>query len=167
MFRAAFTAWLDMEEGIANPAACFLYPYYDDITEMDGSEFLAYFPTDQEGTKEEFELLKEKYPDFFAEWTWETMPIPIHRYEAADIEAVVSRYGNIHWPELDEGVHYLEETGCYYNYTSDFGLGGFYAKEGFVFDGGAVVYSAFSALYFTETAGNYTIRAHLPAIISE
>ena len=95
------------------------------------------------------------------------MPIPIHRYEAADIEAVVSRYGNIHWPELDEGVHYLEETGCYYNYTSDFGLGGFYAKEGFVFDGGAVVYSAFSALYFTETAGYYTIRAHLPAIISE
>ena len=161
-FRAAFSA-LD-ENGNANPAACFLYPYYDDITEMDGGEFLAYFPTDQEGTKEEFALLKAKYPDFFGEWTFETMPIPIHRYEASVIEAVVSRFGNIHWPELDGGVHYLEETGCYYNYTSDFGLGGFYAREGFVFDGGAVVYSDFSALFFTETAGSYTIQAHLPAI---
>ena len=161
-FRAAFTA-LD-ENGNANPAACFLYPYYDDITEMDGGEFLAYFPTDQEGTKEEFALLKAKYPDFFADWTWETMPIPIHRYDPKAIEAVVSRFGNIHWPELDEGVHYLEETGCYYNYTSDFGLGGFYAREGFVFDGGAVVYSDFSALHFTETAGYYSILAHYPLI---
>jgi hypothetical protein len=153
-----------MDEGIANPAACFLLPYYDDISEMDGSEFLAYFPTDQEGTKEEFELLKAKYPDFFEHWTFETMPLPIHRYDPKAIEAVVSRFGNIHWPELDEGVHYLEETGCYYNYTSDFGLGGFYAREGFVFDGGAVVYADFSALYFTETAGYYTIRAHYPLI---
>ena len=161
-FRAAFTA-LD-ENGNANPAACFLLPYYDDITEMDGSEFLAYFPTDQEGTKEEFALLKAKYPDFFGEWTFEAMPIPIHRYDPKPIEAVVSRFGNIHWPELDEGVHYLEETGCYYNYTSDFGLGGFYAREGFVFDGGAVVYSDFSALHFTETAGYYSIRAHYPLI---
>lgn len=161
-FRAAF-ATTD-ENGNVNPAACFLYPYYDDITEMDGSEFLAYFPTDLSCGKADFDLLKAKYPDFFADWTWETMPIPIHRYDPEDIEAVVSRFGNIHWPELDEGVHYLEETGCYYNYTSDFGLGGFYAREGFVFDGGAVVYSDFSALFFTETAGNYTIRAHLPVI---
>ena len=162
IFRAAF-ATMD-EDGNVNPAACFLYPYYDDITEMDGNEFLAYFPTDQEGTKEEFELLKAKYPDFFGEWTFETMPIPIHRYDPKAIDAVVSRYANIHWPELDEGVHYLEETGCYYNYTSDFGLGGFYAREGFVFDGGAVVYSDFSALHFTETAGHYSIRAHYPLI---
>lgn len=161
-FRAAF-ATLD-ENSNVNPAACFLYPYYDDITEMDGGEFLAYFPTDQEGTKEEFALLKAKYPDFFADWTWETMPIPIHRYDPKAIDAVVSRFGNIHWPELDEGVHYLEETGCYYNYTSDFGLGGFYAREGFVFDGGAVVYSDFSALHFTETAGYYSILAHYPLI---
>ena len=165
MFRAAF-ATMD-EDGNVNPAACFLYPYYDDITEMDGNEFLAYFPTDQEGTREEFELLKAKYPDFFAEWTWETMPIPIHRYDPKAIEAVVSRYANIHWPELDEGVHYLEETGCYYHYTSDFGLGGFYAKRGFVYDGGAVIYSAFSALHLTETAGHYSIQAHYPAITEE
>ena len=77
------------------------------------------------------------------------------------------QYGNIHWVELSQDVHYLEETGCYYNYTSDFGLGGFYAREGFVYDGGAVVYSDFSALFLTETAGSYTIQAHLPAIIPE
>lgn len=39
-FRAAFTT-LD-ENGNVNPAACFLLPYYEDITEMDGGEFLAY-----------------------------------------------------------------------------------------------------------------------------
>ena len=164
-FRAAFGTLL--EDGSANPAACFLVPYYNDISEMDGGEFLAYFPTDQEGTEEEFELLKAKYPDFFADWTFETMPIPIHCYSAKEIEAVVSRFGNIHWVELSQDVHYLEETGCYYNYTSDFGLGGFYAREGFVYDGGAVVYSDFSALFLTETAGSYTIQAHLPAIIPE
>ena len=164
-FRAAFTT-LD-ENGNVNPAACFLLPYYEDITEMDGGEFLAYFPTDREGTEEEFELLKAKYPDYFADWTWDTMPFPIHRHNAATIDRVVSRYANIHWPELDEGVHYLEETGCYYNYTSDFGLGGFYARDGFVYDGGAVIYSGFSALFLTETMGSYTIQAHLPAIVSE
>ena len=164
-FRAAFTT-LD-ENGNVNPAACFLLPYYEDITEMDGGEFLAYFPTDQEGTEEEFELLKAKYPDYFADWTWDTMPFPIHRHNAAAIDHVVSRYANIHWPELDEGVHYLEETGCYYNYTSDFGLGGFYARDGFVYDGGAVIYSGFSALFLTETMGSYTIQAHLPAIVSQ
>ena len=163
--RAAFTT-LD-ENGNVNPAACFLLPYYEDITEMDGGEFLAYFPPDQEGTEEEFELLKAKYPDYFADWTWETMPFPIHRHSAAAIDRVVSRYANIHWPELDEGVHYLEETGCYYNYTSDFGLGGFYARDGFVYDGGAVIYSGFSALFLTETMGSYTIQSHLPAIVSE
>ena len=164
-FRNAFRSILP--DGGGNPAACFLLPYYEDISQMDGGEFLAYFPTDQEGTKEEFELLKAKYPDFFADWTWETMPIPIHCYSAKEIDAVVSRYGNIHWVELSQGVHYLEETGCYYNYTSDFGLGGFYPRGGFVYDGGAVVYSDFSALFFTETAGSYTISAHMPALIAE
>ena len=164
-FQKAFST-LD-ENGNVNPAACFLLPYYADISEMDGNEFLAYFPTDQGATEEEFELLKEKYPDFFEGWTWETMPVPIHCYSAKEIEAVVSRYANIHWVELSQGVHYLEETGCYYNYTSDFGLGGFYAKGGFVYDGGAVVYSAFSALFLTETAGSYTIRAHLPVQMTE
>ena len=164
-FRSAFRSILP--DGGGNPAACFLLPYYEDISQMDGGEFLAYFPTDQEGTKEEFELLKAKYPDFFADWTWETMPIPIHCYSAKEIDAVVSRYGNIHWVELSQGVHYLEETGCYYNYTSDFGLGGFSPRGGFVYDGGAVVYSDFSALFFTETAGSYTISAHMPALIAE
>lgn len=165
IFRNAFST-LD-ENGNANPAACFLLPCYEEIHEMDGSAFLAYFPTDQEGTEEEFELLKAKYPDFFAEWTWETMPIPIHRYDPEVIDEVVSPFTGIHWSELDTGVHYLEETGCYYNYTSDFGLGGFYARGGFVYDGGAVVFSDFSALFFIETAGRYTIQAHLPVMPEE
>ena len=164
-FRKAFST-LD-ENGNPNPAACFLLPYYDDISEMDGGEFLAYFPTDQSASEEEFELLKAKYPDFFEDWTWETMPIPIHRYSRSDIEAVISRYSNVLWDALDDNIHYLEQTGCYYNYTSDFGLGGFYAKEGFLHDDGAVIYSGFSALFLTSSPGDYVIAAHLPLLAAE
>ena len=161
-FNAAFAPV--REDGTANPAACFLYPYYNEISEMDGGEFLAYFPSKADATEEEFRLLQEKYPKIYEFWTWEDLPAPIHRYEAADIEAVVSKWGNIHWQELCGGVQYLEETGCYYNFTSDFALGGFQAIEGFVYDGGAVVYSSVSALFLTETAGSYTIRSHLPQL---
>ena len=44
---------------------------------------------------------------------------------------------------------------------------GFYAKEGFLHDDGAVIYSAFSALFLTSSPGDYVIAAHLPAISSE
>lgn len=164
-FRTAF-ATMD-EEGNVNPAACFLISYYDDVTQLSRREFLAYFPTSTDGTREEFELLKEKYPEYFADWTWESMPLPIHRFETEDLNEVLGRCANMRWEDMaDDGTHYLEQTGAWYNYTSDFGLGGFYAREGFVYDGGAVVYSDFSALFFTETMGNYTISAHLPAIES-
>lgn len=162
-FRSAF-ATLD-EDGDANPAACFLVAYYDDVTQLSRREFLAYFPTSIDGTREEFELLKEKYPEFFREWTWESMPVPIHRFETENLNDVLGRFANMRWEDLaDDGTHYLEQTGAWYNYTSDFGLGGFYAREGFVYDGGAVVYSDFSALFLTETMGSYAISAHLPAI---
>ena len=151
--------------GNINSAACFLATCYADISEMDGGEFLAYFPGSTEATPEEFDLLKQKYPDVFGGWNRDDLPVPIHCYSAKEIDAVITRYTNIHWAELDEGVLYLEETGCYYNYTSDFGLGVFDAKGGWVYDGGAVVYSDFSALFFTEVQGQYRIQAHLPAIV--
>ena len=151
--------------GDINSAPCFLTTCYADISEMDGGEFLAYFPGSTEATPEEFDLLKQKYPDVFGGWNRDDLPVPIHCYGAKEIDAVITRYTNIHWAELDEGVLYLEETGCYYNYTSDFGLGVFDAKGGWVYDGGAVVYSDFSALFFTEVQGQYRIQAHLPAIV--
>ncbi|MBQ7099272.1 MAG: M56 family metallopeptidase [Oscillospiraceae bacterium] len=165
-FRCVFgTLNLD---GEINPAACFLLSHYEDITELKRRDFMAYFPIAEDGSRKEFELLKEKYPEFFGDWTWETMPIPIHRYDPGALTSVLQTYAGIRWEELsDDGTHYLEETGCYYNYTSDFGLGGFRANRGFVYDGGAVVCGDWSALFFTETAGSYTIRAHLPAIIAE
>ena len=93
-----------------------------------------------------------------------------HGYTIADLLDKYSRF----WGEVEsdeEGMidfwNYLEETGCYYNYTSDFGLGGFYAKEGFIHDDGAVIYSAFSALFLRSDPGNYTITAHLPLLAAE
>ena len=165
-FRSVFgTLNLD---GEINPAACFLISHYEDITELRRRDFMAYFPIVEGGSQMEFELLKGKYPEFFGDWTWETMPIPIHRYDPAALTSVLQTYALIRWEDLpDDGTHYLEETGAYYNYTSDFGLGGFHANSGFVYDGGAVVCGDWSALFFTETQGHYTIQAHLPAITTE
>ena len=154
-------------EGIANPLACIVNDYYDDVTKLDRSELLAYFPGSTDGTEQEFELLKEKYPDFFGGWTWEEMPIPIHSYDPKELNNTLQRYADIRWEDLawDEDLHYLEETGCFYNYTSDFGLMGFHCTGGWVYDGGAVLYSSNSALYLTERSGNYYIQAHLPAMV--
>lgn len=163
--KTAFTALTP--EGEVNPAACFLNSTYGDVTDMSRRDFLAYFPGSTDGTREEFELLKEKYPEFFEGWTWENMPIPIHSYETEALNAVLQRYADMRWEDLawDEELHYLEKTGCFYNYTSDFGLMGFPCTGGFVYDGGAVLYSNWSALFLTERDGAYFIQAHLPVMV--
>ena len=154
-----------LKDGDVNPAACFLVTAYSDITEMDGAAFMKYFPKSDDATEEDLNLLKAKYPEVFGSWVWGDLPADLHRFSAKEIDAVVSRYANIRWDELDEGVFYLEETGSYYNFTTDFGLGGFQAAGGFVYDGGAVVWSDFSALFFNEVKGKYVIQAHLPTIV--
>lgn len=157
------------DEHSATPVAGFFTSDYDDVTELDFAEFLRNFPVTAEATEEEFQLLRQKYG---ADFDWaeheslRDMPVPVHRYAVSDIDAVIRRYANIPFRELKdkESVYYLEETDSYYNFTSDFGPGRFSCIDGFVYDGGAILYSANKALFLTEAAGHYSLKAHLSVI---
>lgn len=175
MVRAGFAPSIyDAATGAndGNPLACFTHSMYTDISEMNKFDFLCYFPATAEGTKEELALLIEKYPEYFEDWTAETMPLPVHRYDADALDDLMMEYAGISFRDLPDGrwAHYLEETDSYYNYTSDFGLLGFPCTGGWVYDGGAMLYTDFqpsSVLVLTERDGKYRIQSHLPALIAE
>ncbi len=175
MVRAGFAPSIyDAATGAndGNPLACFTHSMYTDISEMNKFDFLCYFPATAEGTKEELALLIEKYPEYFEDWTAETMPLPVHRYDADALDDLMMEYAGISFRDLPDGrwAHYLEETDSYYNYTSDFGLLGFPCTGGWVYDGGAMLCTDFqpsSVLVLTERDGKYRIQAHLPALIAE
>ncbi|MBE6949767.1 MAG: M56 family metallopeptidase [Ruminococcaceae bacterium] len=167
--NAAFDPFADE----ARAAACIVNSYYTDVTELDVGALLYNFPTAEEATQKEFTALREKYGKDFLFTEFENisdMPVPVHRYRVADIDAALHRYAGIGHDDLtgrslDQPVLYLEETDSYYNFTSDFGLLGFHCNGGWVYDGGAVLFSTHSALYLTERGGNYHIQAHLPALM--
>ena len=156
-------------EGFGNPLACFTHSMYEDISEMTKFDFLSYFPATGEGTKEELALLIEKYPDYFGDWTTDTMPLPVNRHDAEALDALMLEYTGIRFRDLPDGrwSHYLKETNSYYNYTSDFGLKGFHCTAGWVYDGGAMLCTNDSVLYLTERNGQYFIQAHIPALVAE
>ena len=167
--NAAFDPFADE----ARAAACIVNSYYTDVTELDVGALLYNFPTDEEATQKEFTALREKYGKDFLFSEIENisdMLVPVHRYRVVDIDAALRRYAGIGHDDLtgkslDQPLLYLEETESYYNFTSDFGLLGFHCNGGWVYDGGAVLFSTHSALYLTERGGNYFIQAHLPALM--
>ena len=162
----------ERDEFFVTAVAAFFTSDYDDVTELDLAEFLRYFPVTAEATEEEFQLLRQKYGaefDFSEHETLRDMPVPVHRYTVSDIDGVFRRYANIPFQEVKDkdSVYYLEETDSYYNFTSDFGPGMFDCIDGFVYDGGAILYSANKALFLTESGGHYSIKAHLHMIREE
>ena len=159
----------EKDEYSATAVVAFFTSDYDDVRKLDLAEFLRYFPVTAEATEEEFQLLREKYGDDF-DWaeheSLQNMPVPVHSYAVGDIDAALQRYANISFRELEDkdSVYYLEETDSYYNFTSDFGPGMFHCVNGFVYDGGAILYSESMALFLTESAGQYSITAHISQI---
>ena len=159
--------------GIGNPAACMVNSCYADVRDLDLWALLYNFPTSEDGTQEEYALLLEKYGDdfLFSNFSLLTdVPVPLHRYRAEDIDAVLRRYAGIGLNTLTgrcsvDSLFYLKETDSYYNFTSDSGLLGFHCIGGWIYDGGAVLASSHSALYLTERNGQYYIQAHLPAMV--
>ena len=163
----------EKDEMFVTAVAAFFTSDYEDVTELDFAEFLRYFPVTAEAAEEEFQLLRQKYGeefDFFEQETLQNMPVPVHRYAARDIDAVTRRYANIPYQEIldRESVYYLEETDSYYNFTSDFGPGMFHCIDGFVYDGGAILYSINKALFLVDdNPGNNSIKAHLTLILDQ
>ena len=110
---------------------------YEDVRELNLKEFLTYFGEcgEEDISEEEFDQLKDKWADFKAE-RLEDFPLPIHRYPALAVEAVLQRFAGIGLADLKDiqepfsGYTYLESTDAFYNTTSDYSPGYFTCTGG-------------------------------------
>ena len=110
---------------------------YEDVRELNLKEFLTYFGEcgEEDISEEEFAQLKDKWADFKAE-RLEDFPLPIHRYPASAVEAVLQRFAGIGLADLKDiqepfsGYTYLESTDAFYNTTSDYSPGYFTCTSG-------------------------------------
>ena len=166
----------DKQGGIigASPWSCFFTSYYRDVRALDFEEFMRYFPGDgSTASAEEFELLKgtEGWP-FSQEDTLDTIPVPIHKYPARLVDAILREYAGITTAEVDtSGVAYLEEYDAYYNYTSDFGAAAFHCTSGERVGDLLYLYSeteqGTTRLTLRETGNSYHIVALQPMVNGE
>ena len=119
---------------------------YDDVRDLNLNNFLAYFGEcgEEDISEEEFAQLKDKWADFKAE-RLEDFPLPIHRYPAPAVEAVLQRFAGIGLADLKDiqepfsGYTYLESTDAFYNTTSDYSPGYFTCTGGSIDAFGAYV----------------------------
>ncbi|MBD5148280.1 MAG: M56 family metallopeptidase, partial [Oscillibacter sp.] len=122
---------------------CFFTSYYDDPSEIRLGEFLRYCPLGTTLTEEdsvEWEQLKAN-PWFALYWgeapeSLSDMPVPVHRYLAKDVSALLKTYADITLEDITqwEDVIYVDgpfyNDGAFYNFTSDFGPGYFRCTGG-------------------------------------
>ena len=138
---------------------------YEDVRELNLKEFLAYFGEcgEEDISEEEFAQLKDKWADFKAE-RLEDFPLPIHRYPASAVEAVLQRFAGIGLADLKDiqepfsGYTYLESTDAFYNTTSD------YAPGYFICTGGEVNLEEEYARLYGSTAGLFSGEAVLKLV---
>lgn len=166
----------DKQGGIigASPWSCFFTSYYRDVRALDFEKFMRYFPGDgSTASAEEFELLKgtEGWP-FSQEDTLDTIPVPIHKYPARLVDAILLEYAGITTAEVDtSGVAYLEEYDAYYNYTSDFGAASFHCTRGERVGDILYLYSeteqGTTRLTLREAGNSYHVLALQPVVTGE
>lgn len=124
------------------PVSGFFTSYYDDVKNLDFTEFLRYFPDDglvEDADQVEFDALAARTDFPFAEeaanlgWTSPSdLPVPIHRITRASVDATLERYAGIATTDLasTDGILYLAEYDAWYTFTSDFGPGTFVCAGG-------------------------------------
>ena len=143
----------------------FFLSTYDDVRDLNLERFLAYFGEcgEEDISEEEFAQLKDKWADFKAE-RLEDFPLPIHRYPASAVEAVLQRFAGISLADLKDiqepfsGYTYLESTDAFYNTTSD------YAPGYFICTGGEVNLEEEYARLYGSTAGLFSGEAVLKLV---
>lgn len=110
----------------------------------------------------------------------EDMPVPVHRYEVKDVEAVLQKYLGVSLQDLEDvkqqgmnfgkdSLYYLEEYDAFYNTTSDMGGGSFTCARGEIQGDKVYLYSKCSQ--YSESYGTvvvlkkqndrYIIESHL------
>lgn len=143
----------------------FFLSTYDDVRELNLKEFLTYFGEcgEEDISEEEFAQLKDKWADFKAE-RLEDFPLPIHRYPASAVEAVLQRFAGIGLADLKDmqepfsGYTYLASTDAFYNTTSD------YSPGYFICTGGEVNLEEGYARLYGSTAGRFSGEAVLKLV---
>ena len=135
----AFAPFDERENGsYMNPVCSFFTSYYERPEDLDLVEFLRYFGLVESpvGDDAEFEALKaaEGWP--FSADRLDQMPVPVHKYSRADVDAYLEEHAGITtadltaFPDSTADLLYLPEYDAFYNFTSDAGPGMFICETG-------------------------------------
>jgi hypothetical protein len=156
------------ENLVVNPVSCFFTSYYQDVRDINLTDFLRYCPIGE---------IPEELPEFEAlaqheNWPFgkfknvKSLPVPIHRYKSELVQELFTLYAGINLDELTgvgfDEVIYLNSTDAYYNYTSDFAPGFFKCTEGIVEDDVIKLYSDSRhtvELIIAKIDGKYVIKS--------
>lgn len=127
-----------------NPLGIYLIYNYESPYDLNLSEFLAYFPSEEDVTDEtEFERLKKSEHWLFRQDAQlSTMPVPIHKFPTSVVDEKLKDGFGIGLKDLSYAQNgelmYSEEYDCFYNTTSDAYFGYFSCTEGYI-DGNTAV----------------------------
>ena len=124
----AFAPFFERGDGLyTNPICSFFTSYYERPEGLDLVEFLRYFGLGNGPVEDgpEFEALKaaEGWP--FHVDHLDQMPVPIHKYSRADVDAYLEEHAGITTsdlttiPDSTADLMYLPECDAFYNFTSD------------------------------------------------
>lgn len=135
----AFAPFFERDGGsYMNPVCSFFTSSYERPEDLDLVEFLRYFGLEDGPVEDgpEFEALKaaEGWP-FQADHV-DQMPVPVHKYSRADVDAYLEEHAGITtadlttFPDSTPDLLYLPEYDAFYNFTSDAGAGIFVCEAG-------------------------------------
>ena len=154
-----------------NPICSFFTSYYERPEDLNLVEFLRYFGLGNGPVEDgpEFEALKaaEGWP--FHVDHLDQMPVPIHKYSRADVDAYLEEHAGITtadlttFPASSADLLYLPEYDAFYNFTSDAGPGVFICETGRREGDLLILTGGGEELTLEETeAGRYLFRSFLP-----
>lgn len=168
----AFAPFDERENGsYMNPVCSFFTSYYERPEDLNLVEFLRYFGLGNGPVEDgpEFEALEaaEGWP--FHVDHLDQMPVPIHKYSRADVDAYLEEHAGITtadlttFPASSADLLYLPEYDAFYNFTSDAGPGVFICKTGRREGDLLILTGGGEELTLEETeAGRYLFRSFLP-----
>ena len=168
----AFAPFDERENGsYMNPVCSFFTSYYERPEDLNLVEFLRYFGLGNGPVEDgpEFEALKaaEGWP--FHVDHLDQMPVPIHKYSRADVDAYLEEHAGITTsdlttiPDSTADLMYLPECDAFYNFTSDASPSLFVCADG-RWEGNRLILTGSSAELTLEKteAGRYLFQSFLP-----
>lgn len=147
----AFQSDVKLPDGGWGPSeiSCFFTSSYNDPTQIDLEEFLAYCPLAEileNDEVEEFQAVIAK-DGSWDDWEYGldspgNLPVPVKRYPREKVSALLQKYAGVSVEKLDwSHCLYVEEYDAFYNFTSDFGPGFFPCAGGQIMEDAVLLWS--------------------------